>query len=93
MKKSKLALASALEKTDIWNLENNRLKIIFKDSYSATLVRTEIGELKRLISRIYGKDIEIDIKLEESAEEEQVLEDDQVELAKKIFRGEVVSGE
>jgi len=93
LKKSKLALASALEKTDSWVLDGDRLKIIFKDSYSATLVRTELGELRKMISRIYGKDIEIDIELEESAEEEQAREDDQVELAKKIFRGEIVSGE
>jgi hypothetical protein len=46
-----------------------------------------------MVGKIYGKTVEIDIRLEENGDAEPVREDEQVEQAKRIFRGEIVSGE
>ncbi len=94
LKKQKLALSSALEKATSWNVEEEALTLVFRDTYSANLVRQEVPLVRQKIREITGNDTELNITLEEkSSPEQQEKEDDQITLVKKVFRGEIIQGE
>ena len=96
MGKKKLTLAAALEKAVSWQLDSNVLRLGFSDSFSANLLRKEGAEVIQLFNEIAGVQATLEVELEQVKEETRepsaVVEDDQVAMVQKVFRGEIVRG-
>ena len=96
MRKKKLTLAAALEKSVSWVLEGEVLKLAFADSFSSNLVRREESEVLNLFSALSGLSARLQVEqvqaAEESESEELPGEDEQVALVQKVFRGEIIRG-
>ncbi len=104
LKKEKLALAAILEKAQSFKAEDNKLTITFENSYSANVVKQDIHLVGEHLQAIAGRPVSILIRTAEAkrgasetggggqAADEQVNQE-QVNLVKKIFRGEIVKGE
>lgn len=99
LKKEKLALAAVLEKAVSFIPEEGKLTITFENSYSANVVKQDIHLVSEHIQAIVKSPLTIIIRTEEAKktavqnEEEGTVTDQQVDLVKKIFRGEVVKGD
>ncbi len=96
IKKKKLTLASSLEKAKEWNLIGNELVITFSNAYCANMVKQDIQEVTQKAQEILQQSVVIRISINEDmvsqhCEEEKL--DDQVEMVKKLFRGQIVQGE
>jgi DNA polymerase III subunit gamma/tau len=93
LKKTKVALASALENTEEWNLLGDVISIGFSSPYAESFVRQEVGFIAKRTAEVTGVHYKIELKLkmngcEDSVEPEQ--NDSQVDVVKKMFRGTVV---
>ncbi|MBI9103541.1 MAG: DNA polymerase III subunit gamma/tau [Spirochaetales bacterium] len=94
MKKKKLTLFSALEKSTQWKKEDEDLLMVFDHDFTAQLVRAEKRVIEDQIFEISGHRVKLSIKVEEAREEESsVFKDESIENVKKVFRGEVIGGE
>jgi len=99
LKKEKLALAAVLEKAVSFIPEEGKLTITFENSYSANVVKQDIHLVGEHIQAIIKRPVTIIIRTEETKKtavqnaEEDTVTDQQVDLVKKIFRGEVVKGD
>ncbi|MEA1910114.1 MAG: DNA polymerase III subunit gamma/tau [Spirochaetota bacterium] len=94
LRKNKLALASALEKATSWKLSETTLQLTFDSTYSGNAVRGDILPIKEKISEILDEiiDIEVSIVSPSSVDPTNKVDED-LELVKRVFRGEVVNGE
>ena len=97
LRKKKLALSSALEKATAWRLEGDVLEIFFDDKFSADFVTQDMNSVSPHAREVFGTDIRISVKIrkenravEPAAEPVKPEDDDRVEIAKKVFRGEVL---
>ena len=94
IRKNKLALASALEKATSWKLNGTNLQLSFDSTYSGNAVKGDILLIKEKASEILDKKINIEVSIESPSSgvsSEKV--DENLELVKRVFRGEVVNGE
>lgn len=93
IRKTKLTLASTLEKALDWRINEGDLTITFNNGFSAKLVKDELATVVSALHEVSGKQLKVSI---ETAEEEtsapQKQDDERVALVKKIFRGEVIQG-
>ncbi|HUX22210.1 MAG TPA: hypothetical protein VMW69_13290, partial [Spirochaetia bacterium] len=94
LKKSKLNLSSALEKAVSWTLAGDILTISFTNSFQATLVREEISVVAEKVLEVLGRNVKIAVATADGStiEGPDRHADENVELVKKIFRGEVIQG-
>lgn len=98
LRKKKLALSSALEKSTEWRMEGNHLEIFFNDKFSADFVTGDLASITWQVRETFERDIRISVKVKSreitTPETEPVRtkeeEDERVEIAKKVFRGEVL---
>ena len=93
LRKNKLALASALEKATSWKLVGNKLKLTFDSTYSGNAVKGDILLIKEKASEILDKNIDIEVSIESSSSSASNEVDENIELVKRVFRGEVVNGD
>ena len=99
--KNKLALRSALEKALAWRLEGNLLELGFDDKFSADFVTRDLGSLSASVREVFGAEVRVSIRVgketgtpagpEGAGEGRGRVDDEQVEIAKKVFRGEVIT--
>ncbi len=94
LKKSKLNLSSALEKAVSWALSTDTLTITFTNGFQATLVKEEISVVAEKVAEILGRPVRVAVATTDGDDEPDAegAVDENVELVKKIFRGEVIQG-
>ncbi|MCK5198974.1 MAG: hypothetical protein KAR21_11515, partial [Spirochaetales bacterium] len=93
LRKNKLALSSALEKAISWKLLGTTLYLTFDSTYSGNAVKGDLLPIKEKASEVLDDkiDIEVSIVIPEQRGASDVDED--IELVKRVFRGEIVNGE
>ncbi|MFW6261848.1 MAG: hypothetical protein ACOC6J_09735, partial [Spirochaetota bacterium] len=91
---SRLALSSALEKATRWSLAESELRIFFDSEYPANAARGEEEVIRNAAADVLGKPVLVRVRVDE-AEEAAADEshDEQVEMVKRVFRGEIVDGQ
>lgn len=97
LKRKKLALASALMKASKWNLEDGILYLVYekKDKFSAELVLKETSVVEEAVSEELDCSIKAKIEYIENNTDvnpDKNEDDEKVEMAKKIFKGEIIKG-
>ncbi|MCL2480915.1 MAG: DNA polymerase III subunit gamma/tau [Spirochaetaceae bacterium] len=92
-KKNNMMLASSLAKTFLWEKAGNLVKIYCTDNFSLDLIKNEIPALKKEIDLRTNGNYKIEVVLSSNKEEsrENTLSSNaQVDLIRKIFKGEVI---
>lgn len=94
---TRLALSTALEKAVRWSLTDSELFIVFGSAYPANAARGEEEVIRNAAADVLGKPVLVKIKVDENgngeAESEQAVHGDQVDMVKRVFRGEIVDGD
>jgi len=88
-------LASTLGKVCTWKVEGDQLRLSCDSNYAMRKLKEDVAILKEKVSEVLGTRLEIKVEVQDTsltAEEEHQSRDDQVELVKKVFRGEIVDG-
>jgi DNA polymerase-3 subunit gamma/tau len=95
VKKEKLALASSLQKAESWALDGDVLTLVFKggDKYSGEHVTNEKETLAGQARQMLSRPIAIEVRYKEQPGRGGRSVGSQVELVRKVFRGEIVQGE
>ncbi|MFO7850670.1 MAG: DNA polymerase III subunit gamma/tau [Spirochaetia bacterium] len=90
--KSKPSLASAVQRAEKWRLDGESLMITCDSSYSTNKIREELSTLNSLITGTVGKKLDIHVLTSGENEEEMKDQDvdEQADLVKKVFRGQIV---
>lgn len=93
LRRKKMTLSSALEKAINWKLDGDSLEIIFNNDYPARVARNEKKTIADKIVEMMGWNLSIVIKVvDNEVEESPLVQDDQVQTVKKVFRGEIIQG-
>ena len=94
IKKTKVALSSLLLKVQQTELNGDRLTIYFPTAYAANSVREDIQTVAAVAEEVIGRKVTINIETVKSAENPSnpAQHDEQVEILKKVFKGEIVQG-
>jgi DNA polymerase-3 subunit gamma/tau len=97
MRKEKLALAASLEKAESWQLAEGELRLTYrpKDRYSGEHVLKEKEAVLKLAPAVFGPGTVSRLQVAFSGAKGSPVasRNEQAEMVKKIFRGEVVKGE
>jgi DNA polymerase-3 subunit gamma/tau len=95
VKSEKLALASSLQKVDSWSLEGELLILVFKegDKYSGEHVANEKEVLAARAGELLSRPVRIEVRFKEHPGGGSRKLGSQVEMVRKVFRGEIVQGE
>jgi DNA polymerase-3 subunit gamma/tau len=94
----KLALASALEKVELWKLEGNELCLEFdtKNKFQGEIVKKDRKEVIEHVSTLISKPIKLNVIIKEIMKDETTGtndRDDRIEVLKTIFNGKEIKGE
>jgi DNA polymerase III subunit gamma/tau len=94
VKKTKVALSSVLSKVKQTELTDNTLTIYFPTAYAANSVREDIQTVAAVAEEVIGRQVSIKIETSKVSEnpKDQIRHDEQVEVLKKVFKGEIVEG-
>lgn len=97
LRNDKLALSTSLSKALSMELNEGELRLVFRDGdrFSAEQVQKDKDIVLAQAARAFGQDRPLRLRVE-VAKPERGSEgggSDQVEIVKKIFRGEIVQGE
>jgi len=92
IRKKRMSLASALEKAVSWESENCELTIHFDTTFPGRIVNQEIQEITRAVELVTGKRYHVTVSTHEQTRDnpEGRSRNEQAELVKRIFRGEIV---
>ncbi|MCF7915508.1 MAG: hypothetical protein K9L66_10110, partial [Spirochaetaceae bacterium] len=88
-------LASTLGKVCSWKVEGDQLRLSCDSNYAMRKLKEDVAVLKEKVSEVLGTRLEIKVEVQDTsqtAEEKHHSRDEQVELVKKVFRGEIVDG-
>ena len=92
---TKLALATALEKATTWTLGESELVILFDSEYPANHAKGEEESIRTAAIEVLGRPVLVRLKVttqQDGAPEDAAPGDAQVDMVKRVFRGEVVDG-
>ncbi|MBN2534777.1 MAG: DNA polymerase III subunit gamma/tau [Spirochaetales bacterium] len=94
-KEKKLALVSALEKIESWEMNGNEFFLTFniKDKFAGEVIKKERAELTRILSESFSLSIKLTVLFNKNDQNNQPQKDQRVEILKNIFQGEVIKGE
>jgi DNA polymerase-3 subunit gamma/tau len=97
VRREKLALAASLEKAEAWSLERGELRLVYrpKDRYPGVQVSRDREVVLRHAAEVFAGQPVTRLRVDYSGEDPagSAARNDQAEMVKKIFRGEVVKGE
>ncbi len=97
VRKEKLALSTSLSKVDSWQLADGRLWLFFKaqDRFSAEQVLREKDTVLKHAAALYPaqKPVRLEVDVAGGGQGSDAEANDQAEIVKKIFRGEIVEGD
>ncbi|MCP5514723.1 MAG: DNA polymerase III subunit gamma/tau [Spirochaetales bacterium] len=90
-KKSNMLLASSLSKTTLWEKKGRTVKIYIADKFSADCIKNELSAVRKELELVSGSSFTIDVQPASREDSEEVSENNgQIDLIKKIFKGEIV---
>jgi DNA polymerase-3 subunit gamma/tau len=92
-KKGNMVLASSLAKTTLWERDGNSVKIYCADNFSLDTIKNETSVLKKELDLLAHGNYKIEVILslkKEEAKENVLNTSAQVDLVKKIFKGEII---
>jgi DNA polymerase-3 subunit gamma/tau len=97
LRKNKPALGSNLEKASQWRLAGDTLHLFFDAEFAASFIQGDLAAVADQAGEVLGRKlkIKVDVKKGEKADAEEGKEnsvdgDERVEIARKVFRGEVI---
>jgi DNA polymerase III subunit gamma/tau len=92
VRKEKPALSSILETALGWEMLDNELNLIFDNSFRANSVQQESALLKEIIEKMLDKKMNLNVIIDSqnTINEKNTPVSQQVEMVKKVFRGEEV---
>jgi hypothetical protein len=97
VRKEKLALAASLEKAESWQLAEGELRLLYrqKDRYSGEHVLKEKDTVLKHAPSAFGPGAvaRLQVSFSGVGGSAPASRNEQAEMVKKIFRGEVVKGE
>ncbi len=95
IRERKLALGSILEKAVNWVLHDGALVLQFNNGYHARAVKQDSKMIRATVSEITGDDrpVKAAVLHDDSAERSEEKHSAQVDLVKRVFRGEVIDGD
>lgn len=89
----RLALSSALESSLDWRLAEDSLTILFAAGYHATKVREELQAVLEAVEQALGRKLPVHVEVKGAkGASARGPRDEQIELVKRVFRGEVIKG-
>jgi DNA polymerase III subunit gamma/tau len=91
--KNKLALSSALEKAINWKMKDNTLCLTFDSTYSGNAVKGDLLSIKEKVSEILEMNTDIEVTIISPQKDNTNKVDEDIELVKRVFRGEVINGD
>ncbi|MBO7048180.1 MAG: hypothetical protein J6W62_04655, partial [Spirochaetia bacterium] len=94
-KANEFFLASSLERTGAWSIQNGKISIPCTDSFQALKVEEAAQKIESAVAGIAGQNLAVEVQKPKSQESAgQASEDGQtsasVEMVKKVFKGEIV---
>ena len=93
---TRLALSTALERAVRWRLVDSELFVIFDSQYPANAARGEEEVIRNAAAEVLGRPVLVRVKVDAPADGDsddgRSRSDDQVEMVKRVFRGEEVDG-
>ncbi len=94
IKKHDFTLSSSASKSSMWEKKDDTLIIFCSDKFSADTLTKGKTEISSEIAKITGENLKVEIRIEDSKDPVSLQENsgvsEQVELVKKIFKGEVL---
>jgi len=92
LREDRHSLAAAMEKSEVWHLNENELSLTFNSPFESTFIEKECREIERIVKKALGWDILIKTVINEKKEAslDEELEE-QVELIRTIFRGTIIN--
>ncbi len=95
IRERKLALGSVLERAIAWTMHEGALVIQFSNGYHARAVKQDNGLIRETLREVTGDNVPVKaaIVTDEQEEAERESHSEQVDLVKRVFRGEVVDGD
>ncbi len=91
LRTSRPALSTAVETASEWRIEGGELKLAFDSNYVSDRVRQELAAVTEAVFSVTGEKVRISLETKSPAEA-CPARDEQVELVKRVFRGEVIKG-
>ncbi|MBN2440103.1 MAG: DNA polymerase III subunit gamma/tau [Spirochaetales bacterium] len=90
----KIALVSALEKVESWDLKDDEFTLVFNthNKFAGELLKKEKTTLSNILSESFGLSVKILISFNKVDQDDQEQKDQRVEILKNIFQGEIVEG-
>ncbi len=92
---TRLALSTALERAVRWRLVDSELFVIFDSEYPANAARGEEEVIRNAAAEVLGRPVLVRVKVDAPADGDGDAPrgtDEQVEMVKRVFRGEEVDG-
>ncbi|MBR5672182.1 MAG: hypothetical protein IKX02_01935, partial [Spirochaetales bacterium] len=94
-KKKEPFLASALDRTGEWTLQNGKVTIPCPDSFQSVKVEESVQKIESAIAELTGQNIAVEVVKPQkqdsgSPSEEKPAVSPSVEMVKKVFKGEIV---
>ncbi len=94
LRNKKLILSTALEKATKWELLSDRLEITFNSAFLVSSVEADLTSVAEAFEKVTGTRTRIILKVEgRSKDQESNSSNRQVEMVKRVFRGEIVQGD
>jgi DNA polymerase-3 subunit gamma/tau len=89
IRKKKFTLGSNLEKTGLWRVAGDTLCLFFDTKFAADFVLGDLGAVMEQVEHVLGRKLKIEVKVTREEKEDEAV-DDQVKMAQKVFRGEII---
>lgn len=94
VRERKLALGSILERTVAWTMHEGALVLQFNNGYHARAVKHDSALIREVVGEITGDTVPVKAAIvqNEHVAVEEEKHSEQVDLVKRVFRGEVIDG-
>jgi len=92
VRKNKLSLSAALEKSAKWERSGDSIILYYEDSFACSMIEKESRDIEKMIGEALGWHTELKSRIIKKEETREVIVEEQVELVRNVFRGTIVKG-
>lgn len=95
VRKQKPALGASLEKATGWELDEDSLTLVFANAFSARGVQQDRPFVEEVVQEALDEEVtvKVEVRNNEGTVEDPGASDENVEMVKKVFRGEIIGEE
>ena len=95
VRKQKPALGAALEKATGWELDEESLTLVFGDAFSARGVQQDRSFVEEIVQEALDEEVSLKVEVRNNQGDDggATPSDENVEMVKKVFRGEIIGEE